>query len=297
MDSASVQAVDWAIVYPEIIQSASSLFLNGICVLLGVYFLGRKGLSGRRVFVCAIVVLCILAIAQMIHQVVITALMLRAVSSPAGVQEIQSTIQHLAQVKGVSGNFLILINNFGADGLLSRYKRWVVSLPLILLLFTTIFGCVTRTLPEEINDFHSDIVNAVVGLGLIITNILLTGLTAGRIWWTRHTLRVLGQPKRLQRHNTAIAMLLESGALYFAVILTFLVAQLVGGSRAFESAGLAVLCGASAQLMNIAPALIVVRVGLARCVDADHDPTVEVRLNSLVFRNSAAAGSKSTERF
>jgi hypothetical protein len=46
-----------------------------------------------------------------------------------------------------------------------------------------------------------------VSLGMIFTNILLTGLTTGRIWWTRRHLRVIGEKKLTQRYNTAIAIL------------------------------------------------------------------------------------------
>jgi uncharacterized iron-regulated membrane protein len=47
----------------------------------------------------------------------------------------------------------------------------------------------------------------VVSVGLAITNLLLTGLTAGLIWWTRRHLQVIGEPKLVHRYKTAIKLL------------------------------------------------------------------------------------------
>jgi hypothetical protein len=46
-----------------------------------------------------------------------------------------------------------------------------------------------------------------VSLGMILTNIFLTGLTTGRIWWMRRYLRAIGEKKLTQRYSTAIAIL------------------------------------------------------------------------------------------
>ncbi|KAJ7451547.1 hypothetical protein FB451DRAFT_1283554 [Mycena latifolia] len=276
----------------------ASLGFSILLAVLALYFLSRRRTPGRRVFICAIIVMCVFGIAQMIHRVAITALMLRVYSSVAdrpADQKNQSFNQHLADI---SEDFLLLTNNFATDTLLtyrcyviwgqSRYKRWVAGPPLILLIFTTIFGCVVTALTMSSGDlgvslFHNIGNTVVVGLGMIITNLLLTGLTAGRIWWTRRHLRVIGQPTLLQRYDTAIAMLLESGALYFAVVIVFLVALLVGGSGVFEAPGFAALSAATAQLGNIIPALIIVRVSLKRSVDVDPTAQANLKLESSVY--------------
>jgi hypothetical protein len=41
----------------------------------------------------------------------------------------------------------------------------------------------------------------------IVTNLVLTGLTAGRIWWTKRDLRVVGQDKYVKRYTDAISVL------------------------------------------------------------------------------------------
>ncbi|KAJ7928135.1 hypothetical protein B0H13DRAFT_2311996 [Mycena leptocephala] len=113
----------------------------------------------------------------------------------------------------------------------------------------------------------------VVSVGLAITNLLLTGLTAGRIWWTRRHLQVISEPKLVHRYKTAIKLLFESSLLYFVIFLVYLLIDILGSPATIESPVVALFVGASPQLMNIVPALVIVRVSLARSVDAD--PTAD----------------------
>ncbi|KAJ6584150.1 hypothetical protein DFH09DRAFT_267313 [Mycena vulgaris] len=281
---------DRALVVAEIIKSATSLFLYGICILLAAqafYFLSRREPSSRHVLICGIAVTLVFATARMLHQVVFTAVLLRLLYPVSGTTQagkiMHGSIQLLLDVKLRSGNILLIVNNFAADSLFiyrcyviwgqSRYKRWVVSIPLILLIFTTIFGSVAALLLPGV-------LGPTSALGIysaLVTNLLLTGFTAGHIWWTRRHLRVIGETKLVRRYGTAISMLIESSALYFAIVVIFLVARAVRGHAEFESPGLSVISAASSQLMNIAPALMIVRVSLTRSVDVD--PTAQVNLN------------------
>ncbi|KAJ7451553.1 hypothetical protein FB451DRAFT_701291 [Mycena latifolia] len=302
MDRTGGVQSDWTPLYSRIIQLASSLFFNGIYILLAVfalYFLLRRRSPGRHVFICAIVVLGIFAIAQMLYQVVITAWMLQIYSGTRSHETVAAALANYASILHLElnalrwGNFLLLLNNFAADSLLiyrcymiwseSRYKIWVAGLPLILLILTTTFGGVTiamgnfHTCPSVFDDL------LIVVLGMIATNLLLISLTAGRIWSTRRHLRVIGQPTLLQRCNTAITMLLESGALYFGVNLTLLVVPLTGGSAALDAPGLAVLYGAYGQLLNIIPAVMIVRISLKRSADIDPTAQINLKLESTVY--------------
>jgi hypothetical protein len=45
---------------------------------------------------------------------------------------------------------------------------------------------------------------------VVATNLTLTGLTVGRIWYTRRNLRVTGQTKLVRRSNIAIKLLCVS---------------------------------------------------------------------------------------
>ncbi|KAJ7625330.1 hypothetical protein DFH06DRAFT_742864 [Mycena polygramma] len=294
--TSTVPADTWAIVLPNLLMSASSLFFNGICIMLAVqacYFLMRRAFPGRNILICTTIAACALGIVQMIHQVVFTAKFLRMLqSAEAGKtfaqEDILASIQHLQQVKDVWDIILLIVNNTAADSLFiyrccmiwgrSSHRRWVVGVPVFLLLFTTAFGTATisttftptRKASSPMSVFYHQGDAVVVILGAVIaTNTLLTGLSAGRIWWTRHHLRVIGETTLVHRCNTAIAMLLESSALYLIIVFTFLLSQIIGGSTVFDSPAISVLRGASLQLMNIIPPLIIVRASLARCVDTD----------------------------
>ncbi|KAF8132188.1 hypothetical protein K438DRAFT_1884919 [Mycena galopus ATCC 62051] len=249
MSSAISESI-WTLVFSEITKSATALFFNGICILLalqGCYFLSRRTSSGRGVLVWAMIIACAFSILHMSYQVAFTAMFVRLLRA-AGIaataseqQDLQASFRHLSQTKLQWDNIVILINNFAADSLFiyrcyaiwgqSRYKGRIILVPLLLLLFTTVFGIVVNVL-QSAEDGH-----LVVALGAITTNIVLTGLTTGRIWWTRHHLhlQVVGEKKLIQRYNTAIAMLLESSALYLVLILTILFTETLGGAAAFES--------------------------------------------------------------
>ncbi|KAJ7367187.1 hypothetical protein DFH08DRAFT_186989 [Mycena albidolilacea] len=286
---------DWTFVISEIFKSATALFLNGICILLAMqacYFLNRRAASGRGVLICAMIVACSFAILQMSYQVVFTAMFVRLLRSVeiaetiSDRERLQGSFQHLSQVKGQWDNIIIILNNFGADCLFiyrcytiwnsSRYKRQIIGLPLFLLLSTTIFGIVVSVSPSSENNAigHGRAAGGqehivLLLLGMIFTNILLTGFTTGRIWWTRRYLRVIGEKNLTQRCNTVIAILLESSALYLVLTFTFLLTQCIGGAAAIESPAISALMGAGGQLMNLIPALIIVRVSLARTIDVD----------------------------
>ncbi|KAJ7818520.1 hypothetical protein B0H14DRAFT_2839236 [Mycena olivaceomarginata] len=291
MASAS-SGTDWTFVISEIIKSATALFLNGVCILLAMqacYFLNRRAASGRGVLICAMIVACSFAILQMSYQVAFTAMFVRLLRSVkitetiSDRERLQSSFQHLSRVKGRWDSIIIVSNNFAADGLFiyrcytiwspSQYKNQIIGLPLFLLLSTTIFGIVVSASPSSnsaLNPGGGNELNLVlVSLGMISTNTLLTSLTTGRIWWMRRYLRVIGEKKLTQRYNTVIAVLLESSALYLILMLTILLTQSIGGITATESPAISALMGAAGQLINLVPALVIVRVSLGRSIYVD----------------------------
>ncbi|KAJ6594344.1 hypothetical protein B0H19DRAFT_1095082 [Mycena capillaripes] len=85
-------------------------------------------------------------------------------------------------------------------------------------------------------------------------------LTAGRIWWIGRTARILLGKTVTSRYYTALAMILESGAIYCVSAIVF---STIGFSLdpIYSTTG-AVL----GQLVGIAPTIIAVRVGLGRSV-------------------------------
>ncbi|KAK7012903.1 hypothetical protein R3P38DRAFT_1534189 [Favolaschia claudopus] len=276
----------WTPVLSSLIQCATALFLNGICVLLGVlacYFLCRRGTSLRCVLFWAVVMTSSLATMQMIHQLVSAVQLVQLHRSFDTVGEQRELLllrfERLSASQRLWDKIFILVSNVFTDCIFmyryyvvsgnARYTRRLLSLSLLLVIVTTIFGVLTSLLPW--NPRASSIV---VGVGMISANLLLTGLTAGRIWWMRRCV-IQGNPQLVHRSNTAITLLLESSALYFVLMLTVLLVELVGSPDLLESPGFAVVNGGSVQIMNILPALLIVRVSVERTVDVD--PTCNPR--------------------
>ncbi|KAJ6622446.1 hypothetical protein B0H10DRAFT_2187564 [Mycena sp. CBHHK59/15] len=88
-------------------------------------------------------------------------------------------------------------------------------------------------------------------------------LTAGRIWWVTRTQRAVFGSAFTPRYNAAIAIILESGAIYCLGLVFQVVALSVQDS--FPTA-VYLSHGTAGQLVNIAPTLIVLRVGLGHAV-------------------------------
>ncbi|KAJ7816918.1 hypothetical protein B0H14DRAFT_2843644 [Mycena olivaceomarginata] len=252
--ASAFSGTDWTFVISEIIKSAV-----GICILLAMqacYFLNRRAASGRGVLICAMIVACSFAILQMGYQVVFTAMFVRLLRSVeiaetiSDRQRLQGSFQHLSQVKGQWDSIIIVSN------------KLIIGLPLFLLVSTTIFGIVTSASPPSnsaINPGGGNELNLVlVAFGMISTNILLTSLTTGR-----------NLKKLAQRYNTVIAVLLESSALYLVLVLTVVLTKSIGGITATESHAISALIGSGGQLMNLVPALVIVRVSLGRSIYVD----------------------------
>jgi len=102
------------------------------------------------------------------------------------------------------------------------------------------------------------------------TTVMLMGLSAGRIWWlARKARQVLGK-KMISRYYTVCAMILESGALYCAGAMAFIILFVVLWTRNISYvAETAFSMGAIlGQLVGIAPTIIAVRVGLGKSIES-----------------------------
>ncbi|KAJ7870771.1 hypothetical protein B0H14DRAFT_2725326 [Mycena olivaceomarginata] len=121
----------------------------------------------------------------------------------------------------------------------------------------------------------------------VATNALLVWLTAGRIWWVERRARGLlgdGTP-RPARYATAIAMILKSGSIYcFCLILQVVAQSLVPSNASMIFFGLST--GFGQQGVNIAPALIVVRVGGGGSGHEPHDDLRRRITSQIVFHQN-----------
>ncbi|KAJ7664876.1 hypothetical protein B0H17DRAFT_1211140 [Mycena rosella] len=166
-----------------------------------------------------------------------------------------------------AGDLLLVTNNLVADSLFTYrcFIVWncdirVVVVPILMTLTTTVLGYLAA--------YDDDYVRAgpyidfrIAFIMSVLTNVLLMALTAGRIWWIQRAAWVLSESVCVRRYNTVIAIILESGAIYCVSVGAYMISVSVLNPQRFNPL-ITVFGGTVPQIMNIAPTLIVVRVGL-----------------------------------
>ncbi|KAJ7199069.1 hypothetical protein C8J57DRAFT_1737146 [Mycena rebaudengoi] len=171
-----------------------------------------------------------------------------------------------------------------ADGLLIYrcYVVWnhdwrIIVLPVMLLIAST--ACGLDVFLDATPQF------AVI----LATNFLATGLTAGRIWWISHHSRAYLEEAAQRRYASAIVLIVESGMLYSATILAFLIViSFPSLSSTLEEPVLQIVT----QVMGIAPTLIIVRVGLGVTVEGSLNTFRTTTTTSIPLRQQRHAGSR-----
>ncbi|TFK97078.1 hypothetical protein BDV98DRAFT_514405 [Pterulicium gracile] len=88
------------------------------------------------------------------------------------------------------------------------------------------------------------------------TNILVTSLIAGRLWWISRGVRKHFGKGHSSRYHRAIILVVESGALYSSSLLVFIVLYTM------EYYAEMIVYDSVSQIACIAPILIIVRAGL-----------------------------------
>ncbi|KAF8869935.1 hypothetical protein BD779DRAFT_631369 [Infundibulicybe gibba] len=151
---------------------------------------------------------------------------------------------------------LYVTNNVLADTLVIYrcyvvwgHNRRIIIFPCILLLAATICGYLFEgaTSPSLKRSFP------IYLLMTFTLNTLITILTAGRIWWISRKARQILGSDLVKRYNSAIAIIVESGAIYS----TYIILDVIISGQLVLDAGLI-------QMVGIVPTLIIVQVGLGR---------------------------------
>ncbi|KAF7328261.1 hypothetical protein MVEN_02566000 [Mycena venus] len=161
------------------------------------------------------------------------------------------------------------------------YQKKITILPAVLILSTLIVGIVSTA-------SKAGLVVTYYVLA-VATNIVLTTLTAGRILWAQyHAPPFPGDAKLRSRYDTALKLILESGAIYCIWIMVLLISylrnrdvQIIGGSFVTEG-------------MNIIPAFTLVYVGLK--LNTSGDPTQEDRSRGPSSEPPIAPRMRTTQR-
>ncbi|KAJ7324012.1 hypothetical protein DFH08DRAFT_1085342 [Mycena albidolilacea] len=182
-----------------------------------------------------------------------------------------SSVLSRRDVLDVVDDCLLVANNIVTDGLFIHrcYVIWdrnikVIIVPALSVVATAVIGFVGASQPDEINRSDHNDFRLAFGM-IILTNLTLMALTAGRIWWIRRDVVTVLGPSVTRTYDTVIAMILESGAIYCISLILYLIAV----ARLNKQDSLPVISVFRAsipQIMNITPILILVRVGSGRSV-------------------------------
>ncbi|KAJ7234296.1 hypothetical protein C8J57DRAFT_1380985 [Mycena rebaudengoi] len=180
-----------------------------------------------------------------------------------------------------------------ADGLLIYrcYVVWNHDWRIIVLPHRSVFSsCVSRVLTLGEACGLDVFLDATPQFAVILaTNFLATGLTAGRIWWISHHSRAYLEEAAQRRYASAIVLIVESGMLYSATILAFLIViSFPSLSSTLEEPVLQIVT----QVMGIAPTLIIVRVGLGVTVEGSLNTFRTTTTTSIPLRQQRHAGSR-----
>ncbi|KAJ6616334.1 hypothetical protein B0H10DRAFT_1399638 [Mycena sp. CBHHK59/15] len=199
-----------------------------------------------------------------------TVLLVTAISlfTLSTIQAIFNLILGTADIDGIdipydqismANDMIYVANNVLADGLVIyrcyiiwNHNLYVVILPIMLLIVTSIFGWdILLPLPPffELS---------------LATNVLVTGLTAGRIWWICRQARTYLKTDTQKRYVSSISIIVESGVIYSASVLTYLILGAIPSASVVQNPIVEML----AQVVGIVPTLIIVRVGLGVSVQS-----------------------------
>ncbi|KAJ3746625.1 hypothetical protein DFH05DRAFT_1486033 [Lentinula detonsa] len=151
-------------------------------------------------------------------------------------------------------------------------RLYVVILPIILVILSTTSGYLVcwsmNTVDSSTSSDFGDLFGPTVekwaillAVCIILTNLICTGMIAGRIWWhNREIQKAMGVNGMPHKYRTIFYGVLESGALYLLAWIVAILLYLINTSAIIP------MLDIISQLSGIVPALIVIIV--SRSVDA-----------------------------
>ncbi|ESK87375.1 hypothetical protein Moror_11695 [Moniliophthora roreri MCA 2997] len=172
-------------------------------------------------------------------------------------------------------------------------SKWI-ALPLIFVMLSlaicdivsitfTVIGVSDITDPAKRRlFFQGSAIDSAFWLANMAVNMILTLLTAGRIWWISRQARKYYGPAVKTKYNTIVAIILESGILYPIFITANVIFNLLAGPEAHG------LVPFPFSLVGIAPTLIIIRAAGGKTVEYTSMSKV---VSSLHFSNGAGPES------
>ncbi|KAI0269759.1 hypothetical protein BC834DRAFT_967501 [Gloeopeniophorella convolvens] len=252
-------------VWPIVIYDVCETFFFGIYTVLFTFSMAflflKRGRTWTRDLVLAASVVMYTVSAT--HWAINTALLVRAARNSSATGTVMSPAEELAITYVPSINYVL------SDAIVV-WRAWVLwgrrydlfIPPILFLLGTIATSVVSAAIASKsvISDTLQAEFNIIVGLdysagGLIIlTNLWATGLIFIRAWQHRLFLRsLMGKSTPRTRAEKAVAFLIESGAIYLCIWITFVVVNLTSQRETFIKAVMV-------QVIGIYPTIIVVVV-------------------------------------
>ncbi|KAJ6515391.1 hypothetical protein C8R45DRAFT_207861 [Mycena sanguinolenta] len=260
----------------EILYQAAFALVFYVCFLalfyLAIRHLWLHKVSGGRTMVALTSVMFVFATAQLVLSLVLSVVMLQLLRLDVEGNSRMHAAQIVANRITYAQDIFLTTNNAFTDSLFIRrcYVVWgrrklILIVPILMLVATTVLGYISAVQNDQ---FHKATFSPVFVFAMAVaTNVLLTTLTAGRIWWAGKEVRRTLRESFGRNYSIAVAMCLESGAIYSF----FAVAFIITGILTAHSTGFNILnnllAGALPQAVNIVPTIIIVRVGLIRGVE------------------------------
>ncbi|KAJ7330814.1 hypothetical protein DFH08DRAFT_966571 [Mycena albidolilacea] len=230
LDSSEFQA-NWNQMLYQISATFSMLLLYALYVVLltfSLYTVIRQNSGGRRFFLVTSSAMFLLGTCDVVVSVLLVGISIRVNKAQVqGSPDLPRLLQ-LYNTFFVVDAILMVANNLVTDILFSYrcyivwgLKKTILIGPIFGMFATVAVGAYTATGSETL----PKIVFLTPYITAVATSVLLVCLTAGRIWYIKREARSEVDGQIFAQRDTAIAMLLESGAIYCVSIIIWVVAQ------------------------------------------------------------------------
>ncbi|KAF7343786.1 hypothetical protein MSAN_01959600 [Mycena sanguinolenta] len=280
----------WTTTLSRVFGAFTSGVLFGITlwqVCTAAYLIHHRAKGGNHWLAVAICATALLATAQLAIEIELVVLDFRTVRLAVVGEELalSETIRQAATAYLVF-NLALVINNMVTDSIFIYrcYVVWgrnifIVVVPILSLLASSIIGFLSS---YEIYDPHVYIDIRIVFGFMLLTNVLLVALTAGRIWWMRRDVAGALEFSIVRTYDNVIAIILESGGIYCISLIMYLVAVSILTTDSLSPV-IPIFRAAMTQVMNIAPTLIIVRAGLGLSIESNKTDSDQSRTTSQPF--------------
>ncbi|KAF8147550.1 hypothetical protein K438DRAFT_1867560, partial [Mycena galopus ATCC 62051] len=265
-------AVSCAIMLEAVSLTCTSLVLYGLYIvlfILAIRALTQRDLPRRRALLITTSVMFFFGTCGAVGPVALTCVIVRTVKEVfRGSSDLPQLVKilNVLQLMDVARSTL---SNVVTD-LLFLYRCYIIwgsnkkvlILPALCILATVVLNVVVCLKNSEGGYLIDTRAPFFMTLG---TNLLLMCLTAGRIWYKGREMHAILGPSFLKKYNSALALILESGTLYcFCLILWVASLTILNATGEFAAVFAGITGGLVTQTVNIAPTLILVRVGMGQ---------------------------------